>query len=129
MLQQVRIFSRSWLKAVWWPSSLYLSLLWLSLLWSSLQCTIGATWMVLLHMGLYIYLEQPVFYKPVFYKLVKSVVVAVFIIVVFVMVVFVMVVFVIAHCRNNHNIAPHGATAAEALIFSLAVVQEGSPKE
>ena len=49
--------------------------------------------------------------------------------VVFIVVGFVMVIFVIAHCRNMHNIAPHGATAAEALISSLAVVQEGSPKE
>ena len=37
-----------------------------------------------------------------------------------------MVVFVIAHCRNMHNIAPRGATAAEALISSSAVVQEGN---
>ena len=29
---------------------------------------------------------------------------------------FLIVVFVIAHCRNLHNIAPHRATAAEALI-------------
>ena len=43
-------------------------------------------------------------------------------------VVFVMVVFVIAHCRNMHNIAPHGVTAAEALISTSAVVQEGSAK-
>ena len=42
---------------------------------------------------------------------------------------FIIVVFVIAYCRNMHNIAPHGATAAEALISSSAVVQEGSPKE
>ena len=46
-----------------------------------------------------------------------------------VVVVFIVVVFVIAHCRNMHNIAPHGATAAEALISSSAVVQEGSPKD
>ena len=39
-----------------------------------------------------------------------------------------LVVFVIAHCRNMHDIAPHGATAAEALISSSAVVQEGSPE-
>ena len=42
--------------------------------------------------------------------------------VVFIIVVFVMVIFVIAHCRNMHNIAPHGATAAEALITSSVVV-------
>ena len=39
-----------------------------------------------------------------------------------------MVVFVIAHCRNMHNITPHGVTAAEALISTSAVVQEGSAK-
>ena len=33
-----------------------------------------------------------------------------------------MVVFVIAHCRNLQNIAPHRATAAEALISISAVV-------
>ena len=54
--------------------------------------------------------------------------VASLIVVIFFIVVFVMVVFVIVHCRNMHNIAPHGATAAEALISSSAVVQEGSPK-
>ena len=53
----------------------------------------------------------------------------VFAMVIFVKVVFVMVVFVIAHCRNKHDIAPHGATAAEALISSSAVVQESSPEE
>ena len=42
--------------------------------------------------------------------------------VVFIIVFFVMLVFVIAHCRNMHNIAPHGATAAEALITSSVVV-------
>ena len=47
----------------------------------------------------------------------------------FIIVVFVMVVFVIAHCRNMHDIAPHGVTAAEALITSSAVVQEGSPED
>ena len=57
----------------------------------------------------------------VFKKLVVSIIVVVFIIVVFVM-----VIFVIAHCRNMHNIAPHGATAAEAFISSSAFVQEGS---
>ena len=41
--------------------------------------------------------------------------------VVFIIVVFVMVIFVIAHCRNMHNIAPHGATAALAPISSAAV--------
>ena len=45
------------------------------------------------------------------------------------LVIFVMVVFVIAHCRIMHDIAPHGVTAAEALIFSSAVVQEGSPED
>ena len=45
-----------------------------------------------------------------------------------VLVVFNIVVFVIAQCRYMHDIAPHGATAAEALISSSAVVQEGSPK-
>ena len=38
------------------------------------------------------------------------------VIVVFITVVFVMFIFVIAHCHNMHNIAPHGTTAAEALI-------------
>ena len=38
------------------------------------------------------------------------------VLVVFIIVLFVMVVFVIAHYRNMHDIAPHGATAAEALI-------------
>ena len=33
-----------------------------------------------------------------------------------VVVVFITVVFVIAHCLNIHDIAPHGTTAAEALI-------------
>ena len=45
------------------------------------------------------------------------------------LVVFVMIVFVIAHCRNVNDIAQYGATAAEALIFSSAVVQEGSPED
>ena len=56
-------------------------------------------------------------------KLVASLIVVIFIIVVFVMVIFVLVVFVIVHCRNMHNIASHGATAAEAeaLIFSSAL--------
>ena len=72
-------------------------------------------------------------------KLVASLIVVIFIIVVFVMVIFVLVffvmfffvlvVFVIVHCRNMHNIAPHGATAAEDLISSPDVVQEGSPKQ
>ena len=48
--------------------------------------------------------------------------------VIFIIVVFVMVIFVIAHCRNMHNIAPHGATAAEALISSSAIAQEGGPE-
>ena len=43
-----------------------------------------------------------------------------------VLVVFIIVVFVIAQCRNMHVIAPHGATAAEALISSSAVFQVGS---
>ena len=59
-----------------------------------------------------------------FIKLVVSLIVVIFIIVVFVM-----VVFVIAHCRNMHDIAQHGVTAAEALISSSAVVQEGSPED
>ena len=50
-------------------------------------------------------------------------------VIVFIIVIFVMVVFVIAHCRNMHDIAPHGLTAAEALISSSAVVQEGSPED
>ena len=45
-----------------------------------------------------------------------------------IVVVFIMVVFVIAHLRTMQNIVPHGATAAEALIISSAVVQEGSPE-
>ena len=40
----------------------------------------------------------------------------------------IIVVFVIAHCLKRHNISQHGTTAAEALISSSAVVQEGSPK-
>ena len=47
----------------------------------------------------------------------------------FIIVVFVMIVFVVAHCRNMRDTAPHGVTAAEALISSSAVVQEGSPKD
>ena len=50
------------------------------------------------------------------------------VLVILIIVVFVVVVFVIAHSRNMHDIAPHGATAAEALISSSAVVQEGSPE-
>ena len=46
-----------------------------------------------------------------------------------VLVVFIIVIFVIAQCRNMHDIASHGATAAEALISSSAVFQEGSPKD
>ena len=49
-------------------------------------------------------------------------------VVVIIIVVFVMVIFVIAHCRTMQNIFPHGATAAEALIISSAVFQEGSPE-
>ena len=50
---------------------------------------------------------------------------------VFIIVLFVMVVFVIAQCRNmhEHDIAPHGRTAAKALISSSAVVQEVSPED
>ena len=48
------------------------------------------------------------------------------VVVIFIIVLFVMVVFVIAHCRTMHDIAPHGATAAEVLISSSVVVQEGS---
>ena len=44
------------------------------------------------------------------------------------LVVFVRVVFVIAHCRNMCDTAPHGGTAAEALIYSSGVVQEGCPE-
>ena len=40
-----------------------------------------------------------------------------------VLVVLIIVVFVIAQCRNMHDIAPHGVTAAEALITLSAVVQ------
>ena len=43
-------------------------------------------------------------------------------------VVIIIVVFIIAHCRTMQNIFPHGATAAEALIISSAVFQEGSPE-
>ena len=32
---------------------------------------------------------------------------------------FIIVVFVIAHCRNMHDISPHGVTAAEALSHLL----------
>jgi len=46
-----------------------------------------------------------------------------------VLVVFIIVVFVIAQCRNMHHIAPHGTTAAKALISSSAVFQEGSPED
>ena len=45
-----------------------------------------------------------------------------------VVVIFIIVVFVNAHCRTMQNIFPHGATAAEALIISSAVFQEGSPE-
>ena len=50
------------------------------------------------------------------------------VVVVFIIFVFVMVVFVIAHCRTMQNIVPYGATAAEAVIISSAVVPEGSPE-
>ena len=42
---------------------------------------------------------------------------------------FVMAVFHVKYCRNTHDIAPHGVTAAEALISLSAVVQEGSPED
>ena len=58
-----------------------------------------------------------------------AIIVASLVVVVFIKVLFVMVVFVIVHCRNMHNIAPHGATAAVALISSSAVIQEGSPED
>ena len=58
----------------------------------------------------------------------KSIVLSL-VVVVFIKVLFVMVVFVIVHCRNMHNITPHGATAAVALIFSSAVIHEGSPED
>ena len=45
------------------------------------------------------------------------------------LVIFVMIIFVIAHCRNMHDIAPHDVSAAEALITSSAVVQEGGPED
>ena len=48
------------------------------------------------------------------------------VVVIFIIVLFVMVVYVIAHCRNMHNITPHGAITAEALVSSSAAVQEGS---
>ena len=46
-----------------------------------------------------------------------------------VLVFFIIVIFVIAQCRNMHDIAPDGATAADALISSSAVFQEGSPED
>ena len=57
------------------------------------------------------------------------VIMAVSVIISHVVVIFIMIFFVIVHCRNMHDIAPHGAIAAEARIFSLAVVQEGSPED
>ena len=45
-----------------------------------------------------------------------------------VLVVFIIVVFVIAQCRNMQY-APHGPTAAEALISSPVVFQEGSHED
>ena len=51
------------------------------------------------------------------------------VVVVFITVIFVMVVFVTAHCSKIHDIAPHQDRAEEALIFSSAVVQEGSPED
>ena len=41
----------------------------------------------------------------------------------------IIVVFVIAHCLKRHNISQHGTTAAEALISSSAVVQQGSHED
>ena len=46
-----------------------------------------------------------------------------------VMVVFIIAIFVIVHCLNMYDIAPHGTTAAEALISSSAVVQQGSHED
>ena len=39
------------------------------------------------------------------------------------------IVCVIVHCHNSHDIAPHGATAAESLISTSAVVRAGSPED
>ena len=58
----------------------------------------------------------------------KSIVLSL-VVVVFIKVLFVMVVFVIVHCRNMHNIAPRGATAAVALISSSAAIQEVIPED
>ena len=44
-------------------------------------------------------------------------------------VVFIIIVFVIANCPNMHDIALHRTTAAEALISSSAVVQQGSHED
>ena len=57
-----------------------------------------------------------------------SVIISLFV-VVFIVAVFIMIFFVFVHCCNMHDIASHGATATEALIFSSAVVQEGSPED
>ena len=57
------------------------------------------------------------------------IIVVTLLVVVFIIVLFVMVVFVNAQCHNMHDIAPHLATAAEALISSSAVVQESSPED
>ena len=54
----------------------------------------------------------------------KSIVLSL-VVVVFIKVLFVTVVFFIVHCRNMHDIVPHGAAAAVALISSSAVFQEG----
>ena len=35
----------------------------------------------------------------------------------------------LCNSRNMHDIAPHGVTAAEALISLSAVIQEGSPED
>ena len=50
------------------------------------------------------------------------------VLVIFIVVVFVMVIFVIAHCRNIHNIALHGATTVDALISLSGFIQEVSPE-
>ena len=45
-----------------------------------------------------------------------------------VVVVFIRIIFVIIHCHTMHNIIQHWVKAAETLISSSAVVQEGIPK-
>ena len=70
-----------------------------------------------------------IIYIYIFLQLVFKNVVVGLVVVYFIIVIFVMVVFFIAHCRNMHNNVSHGATAANVLISSSAVVQEGSPEE